>query len=124
MKKRNAYLFSLAFIYAVLFFCKKSGLHFFLIGDYAADLICIPLSLLFIEWLMEKVPGNDFKMDGWKIFAAVIYFSIVFEGIMPAFSSDFTRDYLDVVMYGAGGMIYYFFTSVNYAAKPMPNRNH
>lgn len=127
MKKRKTYLISLAIIYAVLFFCKKNGIYFYLIGDYAADLICIPLSLLFIEWLMGKIPNTHFNMDGWKIMVAVIYFSIVFEGIMPRFSVNYTRDYFDILMYSVGGLIYYsFFLKFSFRknatiSKPIPN---
>jgi hypothetical protein len=84
---------------------KKSGIYFPFISDYFSDLICIPLSLLFIDWFSKKMTGKIINMGFIHILIAVLYFSIVFEICMPYVSKNFTADIFDVICYSIGGMI-------------------
>ena len=40
--------------------------------------------------------------------AAWLYFSVVFEVILPLFSNNYTADIFDAVMYALGGSFFYF----------------
>jgi len=92
--------------YLVLLMAKKTGVYFPLISDYAADFICIPLTLLGVELFLTFIPEINFRINRSAIMVAVIYFSLVFEWIMPRFSHDYTADVWDVVCYLAGGVIF------------------
>ncbi|MAW65542.1 MAG: hypothetical protein CMD18_05035 [Flavobacteriales bacterium] len=52
-----------------------------------------------------------FKINGGlsalKILIGVLYFSFLFEFLLPQFSPKFTADWLDVLMYFLGGVIYF-----------------
>jgi hypothetical protein len=60
-----------------------------------------------------------FKINGGlsalKILIGVLYFSFLFEFLLPQFSPKFTSDWLDVLMYFLGGVIYFI---LNITLKP------
>lgn len=45
---------------------------------------------------------------GYLLFIA-LYVSVIFEGVMPRFSSSYTADWWDVAAYVGGSIFYYFF---------------
>lgn len=42
-----------------------------------------------------------------KIIFGVAYFSFLFEFLLPQLSEKYTADWLDVIMYGLGGFLYF-----------------
>lgn len=108
MKKFTKYLVFATSIYALLFILKKSEIYFPFISDYLAELICIPIVLGWTKILMDKMNVQNFHWGIWPIIIAIIYFSIVFELIMPNYSSNYTQDFLDIIFYSIGGIIFYY----------------
>jgi hypothetical protein len=109
MKRNEKYLVVLLIVYLSLFIAKKSGFYFPIISDYLADLVCLPISLLFITWFSAKLSGKRIDI-GWRnMLMAVFYFTVVFELWMPSISENYTADILDVICYFSGGMFYLTF---------------
>lgn len=108
MNRNLKYLITASIVYVILFIFKKTEIYFPILSDYLADLICIPIVLGWIKLIMDKLSVQNFRWGKLAILIAVIYFSIVFELIMPSFSSNYTRDFIDVILYGIGGIIFYF----------------
>ncbi len=109
MKRNEKYLIVLLIIYFSLFVSKKMEFYFPIISDYFSDLICIPLSLLFIQWLSKRMTGQNMEIGFMHVLIAVLCFSLVFEVWMPSVSENYTADILDVICYSVGGMIYLLF---------------
>lgn len=79
-------------------------------SHYFADLLCMPLLLsgaaLFMRWLRADA---GLYLSGAMILVATLYVSLVFECVLPPFFQRYTTDVWDVVMYGVGGGLFYFF---------------
>lgn len=101
-------VYILSVLYISLYILKHNGIYIPLISDYLIDLICIPLVLGWIKMFTDKLSIQNFQWGILPIVIAVIYFSIVFEFIMPNFSDQYTQDYWDILFYTIGGIIFYY----------------
>lgn len=98
-------------VYLFLYGVKMSGHHIPVVSDYLADLLCLPLVLSFCRFVMIEwrfVP-RQFKLNRAMIFTTTVYIAVVFEGILPAFSTIYESDVLDIVAYFLGAIGYYVF---------------
>lgn len=78
---------------------------------YMDDLLALPLSLTPILWLYRLV----YKKYGiralgfWQCVGAALYFSVAFEVLaVKAKPAAFTADWLDVICYFVGALVFYF----------------
>ena len=85
------------------------------IHAYLDDVLCFPVVLTLALALLRMLKGNDHRLSSFQIGAAVIYFSIVFEWMLPRVSASYTGDALDVIAYAAGAMMFAVFIN----AKPV-----
>jgi hypothetical protein len=101
----------LFFVYAVLYLLKTLGYYTPWISDYLADLLCLPIVLSIVLFAMRKmrVVPESFELTPAMILAALIYFSIVFEWLLPLWSDRYQSDFLDIVAYSLGAIAYYYF---------------
>jgi len=76
---------------------------------YLADLLALPLTLCFglvsVRWI-KRLPF--FYLSKAMILFTFVYTSVLFELILPPLHSKFTADYMDVVWYLLGSILYYF----------------
>ena len=81
------------------------------VTNYLADFLCIPIVLYIsralIRWLKKM---KYFQFSFFQILFASVYFSFLFEVILPQFNDKYTADYIDAFMYLAGGGLYYGLT--------------
>ncbi|MCB9188775.1 MAG: hypothetical protein H6599_05790 [Flavobacteriales bacterium] len=94
--------------YFSIFLAKKLdiGLPYFF-QCYFTDILAIPLVLGIITYLLKRyISDPSFNLTIPMILAAIAYFSILFEWILPSYSSNYTSDPLDVLCYLAGGILY------------------
>ena len=109
-------------LYLLLYIRKTTGYYSPWVSDYLADLLCLPIVLSFCLFVMKKwrVVSRDFELTKAMIIATIVYFSIVFEWILPSLSNHHHGDVLDIVAYSLGALAYYFFrktqVSKNYEA--------
>jgi hypothetical protein len=61
---------------------------------------------IFMGLIYGQIP---FKISNTMIFLAVFATSLVFEFILPSFSTKYTYDLLDILMYTLGAFYYKFF---------------
>jgi hypothetical protein len=77
-----------------------------LIQFYLNDLLIVPITAiatnLLMQWIL-RIP--DFKLQIWQICYIVLFYSILFEGILPTVIKRYTGDWVDVLMYVIGGII-------------------
>lgn len=109
MKKVVFILYLLSWLsYLFIFIAKKSGFplpYFF--KCYFADLLALPLILGAATFLLKKYTVNEqFYLSSFKILVACLYFSVLFEWLLPRYSTAYTGDFMDVICYFTGGAIY------------------
>ncbi|MGM0582727.1 MAG: hypothetical protein ACQETL_18765 [Bacteroidota bacterium] len=77
---------------------------------YLDDLVCMPIILglgtQIIQWI-HPVKSLYF-LDKNAIFITVIFYSILFEAILPSVNSSiYIADWIDVALYALGGFMFY-----------------
>lgn len=72
------------------------------------DFLCLPI-LLTIANLLIKIlfPSQCFIISVSQIVLLALFYSVLFECILPKVSTKYTADYLDVIMYFLGGGFYW-----------------
>jgi hypothetical protein len=77
---------------------------------YLDDLLCMPiilgLSTQIIQWIH---PVKElYYLNKTAITIVVVFYSIIFEGILPFLNpSIYTADWIDVILYALGGFVFY-----------------
>lgn len=97
-------------LYAFHLICKFKNISVpFWFSSYFADFLCIPLLLSYTLFLIRKIKKlPEFVLSWQMIVFATVYVSVVFEIVLPHYSTKFTGDLVDVVMYVLGGSIFYW----------------
>ena len=75
------------------------------VNHYQADFLCMPIVLMIAEKSIQILKRNStFKLSLLQIGVGAIYFSVLFELVLPALNEKYTQDPKDVLMYflGAG----------------------
>lgn len=95
--------------YLAIYLAKMSGFIFpALIHYYFTDLLAIPITATLSMWFMRLLLQNrNLLLSRWQVTFIVIWFSVVFEIVLPLFMKRYTGDALDVLMYIAGGLFYW-----------------
>jgi hypothetical protein len=77
---------------------------------YLNDVLCLPITLTLALFLQQQMfPGSAReRLNPAQILFTFLYISFFFEGVLPALADRYTRDWLDVVAYAAGGLIFYY----------------
>ena len=87
----------------------------FLINNYVNDLLCLPLllgAMTFVIRLLKK--DNSFKFSiGFVVFLAC-YYSFYFEYYLPKVNPRYTADWIDVILYFSGGFAFFFSKSIKH----------
>ncbi len=81
------------------------------VHHYLDDLLALPVILTVAvaaqrQWLYRN---SFYTLTKIQVIFAVVYVSVLFEGILPAFSVKYTRDVWDMVAYILGAMLFYRF---------------
>ncbi|MGV3642182.1 MAG: hypothetical protein ACO1NZ_16780 [Adhaeribacter sp.] len=87
---------------------------------YLNDVLCLPVALtlaLFLQQRLFPASARQRLHPGQVVFA-FLYFSVFFEGLLPAYSRQYTLDAWDLAAYALGGIIFYF--GCNPAARRKP----
>jgi hypothetical protein len=87
------------------------------VHSYLDDLLAIPVILGITLQIYRKIhpKKSTFLFTRIQILVAIIYVSVVFELILPRFSTTYTTDFLDVICYFVGGIYFYFL--INFQCK-------
>ena len=77
---------------------------------YLDDLVCMPIILglgtQIIQWIHPV--KNLYFLDKNAIILTVIFYSILFEGILPFLNPIiYTADWIDIALYALGGYMFY-----------------
>jgi hypothetical protein len=77
---------------------------------YMDDLLCMPVVLGLTLHIFRKIhPGKEkYRFEWHHVLVAVVYYSLIFEWLLPNRSSVYTRDIWDIFFYALGGVLFYF----------------
>ncbi|MBL1219739.1 hypothetical protein JET18_02760 [Chryseobacterium sp. L7] len=109
MKKKVSSWFILGLVcWLVILLLRKKGIFIPVISNHLTDFMTIPMYTCLIEYIMNVLLNYSWKPDFKFILSSTVYLSLLFEAVCPMLSDNFTGDFLDVVAYFTGGMVYYF----------------
>jgi hypothetical protein len=79
-----------------------------IIHFYANDFFIMPI-VLFISLQVLKFTRNqsNFTIPLFYILYLCAFYSVVFEFILPNYLARYTKDYIDVLLYFASGIVFY-----------------
>jgi hypothetical protein len=80
------------------------------IDNYLDSLLAMPVILTL--WLAERRwlfrQGSSYLLPALHVVMATLYIALVAEMVFPLLSRRFTSDWLDVVCYAVGSILFYF----------------
>lgn len=80
-----------------------------LINNYVNDLLCLPLLLGAMEFIIKRLKKDKFfKFPISFVMVLASYYSIYFEYYLPKVNPRYTADWIDVILYFLGGLTFYF----------------
>ena len=93
----------------VIFAMQKLGFYLpEIINNYLNDLLCLPLVLGAIIYLIRKLKKDkSFQFPFLFIVLMAAYYSAYFEYYLPKSTTRYTSDLVDVVLYFAGAFLFY-----------------
>jgi hypothetical protein len=85
------------------------GLNLTLLDNYLDDVLLLPIVLCFALLIQRKLiaKNSNFRFHTFLIIFSVLYFCLMFEGIIPRFNKNYTADWLDCLAYAIGGFVFY-----------------
>ena len=89
---------------------KGLGIHIPIIDPYLDSLLAMPIILSFL--LLEKQilfrKGDHYRLTVFEVTVATLFISLVSEWLFPSLSKKFTHDWIDIILFIAGAIIFYF----------------
>jgi hypothetical protein len=75
---------------------------------YLNDLLIVPITAgvarFSMRWLFRV---KNYILNLWQTCYIVVFYSLVFEGLLPFMLPRYTGDFIDVLLYIAGGAFYW-----------------
>lgn len=88
---------------------RRSGHPFPALNGYVNDALAIPVIANLALWFQRVfvIRNNYYVLSPWHVVFIVAYVSILFELALPYYSKTYTADWIDVLLYVAGGIFFY-----------------
>jgi len=88
---------------------RRSGHPLPVLNGYIDDLLAIPVIANLGLWFQRVfvIRNHYYVLSPWHVVFIVVYVSVLFELILPYYSKTYTGDWLDVILYFAGGLFFY-----------------
>lgn len=97
-------------LYTGLYFLKIMEVFYLpnWVRNYAGDVLCLPIVLSLSLAILRRVRTTPtMLLSPLNVAVAFVYVSVLFEGVLPYYSSNYVADVFDLVAYGCGAIIYY-----------------
>lgn len=103
------YFLLLSIVYLITRYLKSTNLELpIFIKNHLTDLLCMPiiltLCLVFVR-IVKRIP--NYVLTPFMIFSMTAFYAVLFEYIAPKSNPNQTGDWIDVLMYGIGGIGYW-----------------
>lgn len=105
----NAWFVACCLIWLVIITSRKTGHPIPFLNGYLDDVIAVPVIANLGLWFQRVfvIKSNYYVLAPAHVIFIVIYISVVFEWLLPCYSSTYTADYWDVLLYIIGGIFFY-----------------
>jgi hypothetical protein len=101
------------------FFEKYLGLFIPWVHEYLDDLLAMPvvlgIALQVFRWIHPQ--KENFRFSKTQVAVGCLYFSFLFEFLLPKWSKIYTADIWDVLAYAIGAVAFYVFINVDSKSK-------
>lgn len=72
------------------------------------DFLCLPIILTLTTCILRYLKqDSSIQLSGILIFGEALFYSVLFEVLLPLYSITYTADYIDVIMYILGAYFYW-----------------
>lgn len=82
-------------------------------SSYLDDLICFPIVFFIVQRVHQWLYNGNYILPNSHLFVGVLFFSIIFEIILPQLSNRYIGDFYDIGFYFIGASIFYFINTSN-----------
>lgn len=80
----------------------------YIINNYVNDFLIIPIVLTICLFVLIRTRNNkNYKISLSIILYLCFLYSVLFEFIFPNYLARYTKDYIDILLYFAGGIVFY-----------------
>ena len=99
----------MSFVAIVIFTMQKSGIYLpEILNNYANDLLCLPLVLGFILFMIKRLKKDkNFELPLIFVLILAVYYSVYFEYYLSKVNPRYTSDWIDVLLYFVGAIGFY-----------------
>lgn len=114
-------LLNVYFIFSILtgtivYLAQKNNFHLpsfiqFYLNDFLIIPILLTISLYILRWSKND---KNYKIPLSIVLYSCLLYSFLFEYFLPKFHLRYTSDFIDVILYFAGGIIFYILQKNNY----------
>lgn len=79
------------------------------VNGYINDMVAIPVIANLGLWFQRVfvIRNNYYVLAPWHVIFIVVYVSVIFEIVLPHYSKMYTADWVDLLLYVAGGIFFY-----------------
>jgi hypothetical protein len=111
MKEKLFYYFLFSFITGTfIYFSSHLNIQLprfvrYYVNDFLITPIILYISLCILRWSKND---KNYTLNIWVILYLCLMYSVLFEYIFPKYLARYTKDIVDVILYFAGGLIFYF----------------
>jgi len=104
---RKYYYFLFFTLFLIIYAVQKLDYTLpYYIHNHASNLLCMPIILKTIQWVLKITFKKNIRLGFINIFSITCYFSWYFEYYLPKHDSRYTADLYDVFLYFIGSFVY------------------
>lgn len=105
----NTWFIAGCLVWLVVNILRRAGHPIPYLNGYLTDAFAIPVIANLGLWFQRMIyKSNYYVLSVWHVVFIVAYVSLVFEWLLPRWSERYTGDWIDVILYIAGGLFFYF----------------
>ena len=122
---KKTYIFSIICFF--LFLLNLLLLEFFpmprFFSSYLNDLLCMPVVLGICLSIIRRFSKNELlRISLFSAFSLAALYSVYFELYLPEVTARYTSDIMDVLLYFAGAIIFWFVQKIELQIKLQPKQ--
>lgn len=97
-------------VWLVIHIARAAGHPLPYLNGSLTDFFAVPVLINISLWLQRVfiIKNNYYVLSPAQVIFFVIFTSVLFEGILPPLSKTYTADWMDIILYVAGGFFFYF----------------
>ena len=105
----NPWFITGCLVWVIVLTARKSGHPLPFVNGNINDAFAIPVIANLALWYQRVfiIKNNYYVLSPLQVTFIVVYVSVIFELLLPTISRSYTADWIDVMLYGIGGLFFY-----------------